>query len=570
MAVRCPTPSARSSIRSSASAARVDSPPAPPSTRSSRRSSPSRASEVLDLVDKYREPATFERAATLAWTQAQVQLHHLGIEPDEAHLFQRLANRILYSDPSLRPARGRCWPGTSAAPRAVGPTASPAICRSSLVRIDEAEDLDIVRQLLRAHEYWRLKLLDVDLVIINEHGASYAQDLQDALETLVRTSQSRAGPRGPRGPGGVHILRGDLLSAEDRTLLQTAARAVLLSRRGTPGRAGHPPGAAGRTRARRCRRAARRPAAAGAATDAAGSPRPELEFFNGLGGFADGGREYVIVLGPGQATPAPWLNVVANPSFGFQVSESGSGYTWAENSRENQLTPWSNDPVSDPVGEAIYVRDDESGEVWGPTALPIRGEESTYVARHGPGYSRFEHERDGIGLELVQFVPLDEPVKVSLLTIENRSGRRRRLSVTAYAEWVLGDVPRRSRAAHRHRARARDRSAPGAQPVEHRVRRPRRLPRPGRTADGLDRRPDRVPRPQRRTGPPGRPRARTRLQGAVGAGLDPCAALQTSVELAAGATTEVVVLLGQARRGRGRGRPDPARPGARSRAALRA
>ena len=170
----------------------------------------------------------------------------------------------------------------------------------------------------------------------------------------------------------------------------------------------------------------------------AATPRPELEFFNGLGGFADGGREYVTFLGPGQSTPAPWLNVIANESFGFQVSESGSGYTWSGNSRENQLTPWSNDPVSDPVGEAIYVRDDDSGELWGPTAQPIRCEESTYVVRHGAGYSRFEHLHGGIGLNLVQFVPLDDPLKISVLTIENRSGRTRRLSVTAYAEWALG------------------------------------------------------------------------------------------------------------------------------------
>ena len=155
----------------------------------------------------------------------------------------------------------------------------------------------------------------------------------------------------------------------------------------------------------------------------AGSRYQDLEFFNGLGGFAEGGREYVIVLGPGQATPAPWINVVANPTFGFQVSESGAGYTWAENSRENQLTPWSNDPVGDPVGEALYLRDDDSGESWGPTAQPIRCEDDTYVARHGPGYSRFEHLHDGIGLDLVQFVALDDPVKLSLLSVENRSSR---------------------------------------------------------------------------------------------------------------------------------------------------
>ena len=166
--------------------------------------------------------------------------------------------------------------------------------------------------------------------------------------------------------------------------------------------------------------------------------RPELEFFNGLGGFTADGREYVTILGEGQWTPAPWINVIANPSFGFQVSESGSGYTWSLNSRENQLTPWSNDPVSDPPGETIYVRDEETGELWGPTVLPIREEAWPYTARHGQGYSRFEHESHGVALELLQFVPLADPIKISRLTIENRSDRSRRLSVTAYVEWVLG------------------------------------------------------------------------------------------------------------------------------------
>ena len=150
------------------------------------------------------------------------------------------------------------------------------------------------------------------------------------------------------------------------------------------------------------------------------------------------GREYVTVLGNGQWTPAPWINVVANPGFGFQVSESGSGYTWSENSRENKLTPWSNDPVSDPPGETFYVRDEDSGLLWGPTSLPIREEAWPYVIRHGQGYSRFEHTSHGIALDLLQFVPLRDPIKISRLTLENRSGRKRQLSVTAYAEWVLG------------------------------------------------------------------------------------------------------------------------------------
>ena len=172
-------------------------------------------------------------------------------------------------------------------------------------------------------------------------------------------------------------------------------------------------------------------------------PRPPLEFFNGLGGFAKEGCEYVTILGAGQWTPAPWINVVSNRSFGFQVSESGSGFTWAGNSRENQLTPWSNDPISDPAGEAIFLRDETTGEVWSPTPLPVR-QDWPYVARHGQGYTRFEHESHGIALELLQYVPKEDPVKISRLRVENRSGVPRRLSVTAYVEWTLGSSRSRS------------------------------------------------------------------------------------------------------------------------------
>ena len=497
--------------------------------------------DVLDLADTYREAATFERAATLAWTQAQVQLHHLGVEADEANLFQRLANRILYSDPTLRPSATLLARNERGAP-GLWPYGISGDLPIVLVRIDEAEDIDIVRQLLRAHEYWRLKLLDVDLVIINEHGASYDQDLKEALAAAVRSSQSTLVDEGHESHGGVYILRGEQLSAEDRTLLQAAARAVLLSRRGTLAdqviRLERPD--------RIVPSAPSVPGEGPERTEVAGPPRPELEFFNGLGGFADGGREYVVVLGPGQSTPAPWLNVIANPSFGFQVSESGSGYTWSENSRENQLTPWSNDPVGDPTGEAIYVRDDDTGELWGPTAVPIRSVESTYVARHGPGYSRFEHARDGIGLGLVQFVPLDASVKVSVLTIENRSGRARRLSVTAYAEWVLGAT----------RGVAAPHVVTELEPETRAIlaRNPWNTEFGGRVAF-LD-----MGGRQRwwtgdrteflgRNGSLARPAGLEpghRLGGAVGAALDPCAALQTSVELAPGARAQVVVLLGEA------------------------
>jgi cyclic beta-1,2-glucan synthetase len=169
-------------------------------------------------------------------------------------------------------------------------------------------------------------------------------------------------------------------------------------------------------------------------------PEWELEFFNGLGGFGDNGREYVTILGEGLRTPRPWINVIANPSFGFLVSESGSGFTWSLNSHENQLTPWSNDPVTDVFGEVLYLRDENSEEIWSPTALPIRDDSAPYIACHGQGYSRFHHGSHGILVELLQFVPSEDPIKISRLTLQNASGRARRLSVTAYVEWVLGSA----------------------------------------------------------------------------------------------------------------------------------
>ncbi|MGH7307369.1 MAG: GH36-type glycosyl hydrolase domain-containing protein [Candidatus Rokuibacteriota bacterium] len=491
------------------------------------------------LAGKYGDPATFERVATLSWTHAQVQCHHLGIEAEEAQLFQELASWLLYSAPSLRP------PADVLKRNASGPAALWAHGISGdlpivLVRIDEPEDRGIVRQLLRAHEYWRVKGLAVDLVIVNEQGHSYTRQLQASLETLVRTSQSAVRHERSSTQGNVFILPKDRLSAQQRDALHAVARAVLLSRHGTLS-----------DQLARAQRAAtpllmppRRVARPEPPSDAP-PPRPEFEFFNGLGGFVDDGREYVTILGEGQWTPAPWVNVVANPVFGFQVSESGAGYTWSVNSRENQLTEWSNDAVSDPPGEAIYVRDEDTGALWNPTVLPIREEPWPYVARHGQGYSRFEHTSHGIVLNLLQFVPLADPVKISRLTIENRSNATRRLSVTAYVEWVLG----RSRSAsaplvvteidpdtgallarNAGNVDFRDHVAfadLGGRQTAWSADRTEVLGRNG-TLDH--------PALLERGGRP---------SGRVGAGLDPCAALQTVIEVVPGGREEIVFFLGQ-------------------------
>jgi cyclic beta-1,2-glucan synthetase len=497
---------------------------------------PTRA-EVLDLVDKHHDSTAYERAATLAWTQAQVQLHHLRVDADEAHLFQRIANRVIYSDPTLRPSSDLLRRGEGGQSK-LWPAGISGDLPIVLVRIDEVEDLEIVRELVRAHEYWRMKRLCVDLVIMNERPPSYAQDLQSALDSMVRTMPGRSDGQG--ACGNVFVLRADLVSAELRSVLQTAARAVLLSRRGTlseqvkrlemfdPAAAPPPP------RSPAIRRA-----------DIV-MPRREIEFFNGLGGFGADGGEYVTILGEGQWTPAPWINVIANPSFGFQVSVEGAGYTWAINSQQHQITQWSNDPVSDRPGEVIYVNDLDTGELWGPTALPIREDVAPYVVRHGHGYSVFEHTSHGISLELTQYVPVDDAVKISRLKIRNLSPRARRLSVTAYAEWVLGT--------------SRGASAPyivtEMEPDTHAV-----LARNSFSIEYGDRVAFADLRGQQqswtadrteflgRNGTLDNPAALAGgkpLYARSGAAIDPCAALQTTMSLRPDAVTEVVFFLGEA------------------------
>ncbi|OGA93175.1 MAG: hypothetical protein A3G27_01320 [Betaproteobacteria bacterium RIFCSPLOWO2_12_FULL_66_14] len=495
--------------------------------------------DVLDLIDKHRDATAFDRAATLAWTQAQVQLSHLGVDAEQAGLFQRLAGHVLYADPSLRPSSEAIRRG-GGGPEALWAQSISGDLPIVLVRIDAIEDIAIVRQLLCAQEYWRMKQLAVDLVILNERGSSYIQDLQAALETQVRTSQSRPPIGVDPARGAVFVLRADLIPAETRALLLSMARAVLVGRRGTL--------AEQLERVQESDAAAALPPRRVPSGDQLQTvPAPaDLEFFNGLGGFTAEGREYVTILGPGRAIPAPWINVVANPAFGFQVAVGGSGYTWSLSSRENQLTPWSNDPVSDRPGEVLYLRDEDSGELWGPTALPIRGEAVPYVARHGQGYSRFEHTAHGIALDLLQYVPLEDPVKLSRLTIRNLSARTRRLSLTAYVEWVLG--PSLSASALSvvteidPQTGAMFARNPWNTTFGTRV---AFVDLGGRQTAWTGDRREFVGRNGTLDNPAGLA-GDTSLSRRVGAGLDPCGALQTTVELRPGGTVEILFLLGEA------------------------
>ncbi len=490
--------------------------------------------EALRLADKYHEISIFEREAALAWTRSQVEMRHLNIDPENAYLFQRLAARILYSDSSLRPqpkvlalntkAQSDLW--------AYGIGGDLPIV---LVRINRAEDLLQVRQLLNAHEYLRLKGLIFDLVILNDHPPSYIQSLQDELLMLVRTSgESHLLDKN----GGIFLKRSDQIPEADRILLHTVARAVIVAERGDfENQLGRRPIETVLPKDFTARNPVR------SYPEPSTAP-PDLTFFNGLGGFSQAGKEYITILGEGQWTPAPWLNVIANENaFGFQVSETGAGFTWAVNSRENRLTPWSNDAVSDPPGEVIYLRDEDTGTIWTPTPLPIR-EAEPYAIRHGQGYTIFEHLSHGIAQELLMFVPLDAPVKISLLRLHNRTDRRRKISITSYNELVLGF--KRSQtvpfiitetdgktggilARNPYNNEFANRTAFVAMSAEINSLTCDRKEFIGR--NGNLKKPSAL--------------RREKLSGRSGAGLDPCAALQTIIELAPGETREIAVLLGE-------------------------
>jgi cyclic beta-1,2-glucan synthetase len=476
----------------------------------------------------------------LAWTQAKVQIAHLGIDAGQASLFQRLAGHVLYAAPTVRPSSEtlRRGAGPQSGLWSLGISGDLPIV---LLRIADAEDIDLARQLLQAHEYWRIKQLAVDLVILNERATSYAQDLQIALETLVRTSESR-----PRAAvqstqlGRVFVRRADLMSAATRQLLIAVARAVLVGQRGRLSdqldRAPEP----------RLTAPPKLPWGLPVRAAATAPRTASLEYYNGLGGFADDGREYVTILGPGQSTPTPWINVVANAGFGFQVATEGSGYTWCANSRERQLTQWSNDPVTDRSGEAFYLRDDDTGVLWSPTASPIRDDAATYVAHHGRGYSRFNVEKNEISVDLRQFVPLADPIKVSRLAIENRSSRTRRLSVVGFVEWVLGRV-RAVEAPFIMTELDADTGALMARNAWNPLFAARIafIDFGGRQADYTGDRREFIGRNGTLSSPAALATAAP-LSNRVGAGLDPCGVLRTRVELAPHARIELAFVLGDA------------------------
>jgi cyclic beta-1,2-glucan synthetase len=491
--------------------------------------------EAMALADKYHDPNIFERELRLSWTKAQVDMSHLKIDSEEAHLFQRLGARIVYSDPSLRPTPHVLALNTKAQSSlwAYGISGDLPIM---VVRINKAADLRTIRKLVRGHEYLHFKGLRIDLVILNDTPTSYLQVLHQELETMVRTS----GLQGLQDkPGGVYLRCADQMPEADRILLHAVARAVIVADRGSF------EDQIERRRVQEALPAAFVPRLASQTYPETPVAPPDLSFFNGLGGFHQGGREYVTVLGAEQWTPAPWSNVIGNEmDFGFLVTETGGGCTWSVNSRENRLTPWSNDAISDPAGEVVYLRDEDSGTLWSATPLPIR-EREPYIVRHGQGYSVFEHTSHGISQELLVFAPLDAPVKISLLRLRNRTARKRRISVTNYNELVLG-VSRASSAPYiiteidQPAATVFAKNPFNNEFAERVAFVSTSEPISSATCD----RKEFIGRNSSLEAPAAL--KRVALAGREGAGLDPCAAIQTIIDLAPHEAREISFLLGEA------------------------
>jgi cyclic beta-1,2-glucan synthetase len=494
--------------------------------------------EALLLVDRYRDHHLADRALDMAWSHGQVVSRQINATDADALLYGRLASSVLYMNPAQRAPVGVLARNQRGQSGLWGHGISgdlPIV----LLKIGRAERLELARQLVQAHAYWRLKGLAVDLVVWNDGDAGYRQELQDLIVGLCNTA---ADSSTLDRPGGIFIRRADQLSDEDRVLLQTVARVIIVDSAGT----------LDEQLDRRIRSDLKIPeliptvlARPESSTQKDGAFGRELLFYNGLGGFTPDGREYVIRLLPGQACPAPWVNVLANPHFGTVISETGSAYTWSENAHEFRVTPWANDPIVDPSGEAFYLRDEDSGQVWSPMPQPVRST-TPYICRHGFGYSVYEHTESGITTELWVYVGIEQPVKFVRLKIRNHSGRTRHLSATGYVEWVLGEM--------RSRGLMSVVTELDPQCGALLARNPFSLEFSQRVAFFNISEADRTATGDRteflgRNGSTAKPAAMTRqrLSNKVGAGLDPCGALQAEFELVDGRQKEILFTLGVGR-----------------------
>ncbi|WP_411679001.1 GH36-type glycosyl hydrolase domain-containing protein [Clostridium thailandense] len=382
--------------------------------------------EVIQLAEKYSEMRNIDRVFELSWSGIQVEMKYLGIKSAQANLYQLMASRIIFLNTlfknradyimNIRKGQSSLW--------SYGISGDVPIV---LLIVKEEENINLVRQLLNAHEYWSLKGLKVDLVILNLQGNSYIQSMQDTVRDLISSSHARDKQN---KTGGVFLHNKATISDEDIDLLMAIARIVIEADKGSLITQIE---SSSKLESEQELLLAEKQEYS---VHSHGFDIPELLYFNGLGGF-DKDDSYCIVLKNYENTPAPWINVISNGKFGFHVSESGVSYTWNKNSRENKLTTWSNDPVIDSEAEEIYVRDEITGDIWSIAPKPIR-DKGDYLIEHGFGYSKFTHEAYGVFGEMTMFIDMNENVKLCRIKLRNITNIKRRLSVSYYAKVVLG------------------------------------------------------------------------------------------------------------------------------------
>ncbi len=486
------------------------------------------------MIDKYQDFHMADRALELAWTHSQVILRQLNASEADAQLYERMAGSIIYPNALLRADANviaRNYRGQSGLWSYAISGDIPIV----LLQIKDISNIDLVRQMVQAHAYWRIKGLAVDLVIWNEDNAGYRQSLQDQIYGMIAAGVEA---NVIDHPGGIFVRPGDQISYEDRILLESVACIIIADDKGSlEDQISRTP-----VKTARVPRLSLTPVPVIAENGIVSSLHENLLLHNGIGGFSQDGREYVIVTNPGGKTPAPWSNVLANPKFGTVISERGQSYTWSENAHEYRLSPWNNDPVSDQSGEAYYIRDEVTGKFWSPTPGPCESD-TPFITRHGFGYSVFEHIESGIKTELTVYVDTVESVKFSVLKITNLSGRMRHISATGYVELILADLRSKSKmhviteideqtgaliARNSYNTEFTDRIAfYDVDDLKKTITGDRRE-FIGR--NGSLRRPSCM--------------ERSSLSGRVGAALDPCAAIQVPIDLASGQTHQITFRLG--------------------------
>ncbi|MET3659939.1 GH36-type glycosyl hydrolase domain-containing protein [Aquamicrobium ahrensii] len=507
--------------------------------------------ELDDAINRLDHPESFARQAMLSWTRSQVQTRHLGLTLADAAIGQSLARYLIYPDPNLRLPSESIASGLGKQ-SSLWPTSISGDYPIFAIRIDDLADLEIVAQALRYQEYMRARGLTADLVIVNEQSSSYVQDLQQAIDYLCENARLRGSELGPRQH--IFAVRRDLMDEPTYRTLLTSARVVLHTRNGTISdqieRA-----EITALQARESANGAAKTTSIHREAELVSSTAPAkyksadgkgLSNWNGFGGFEDDGRRYVVRLTGRKVTPQPWINVVSNESFGFHTSAEGAGFTWSRNSRDYQLTPWSNDPVTNRPGEGLYIHDLDSGASFSPIAAVLRDPAVAYEAVHGQGFSSFRARRGALEMELTHIVDAADPVKVSRLRIRNSGASAMRLRVYAYAEWVLGT----------HRSRTAGTIIPSQDEATGALlaTNPYNLDFGGRVAFlAGDGRPDSVTADRAefigRDGSSERPQAVVTglaLSGRIEAGDDPCAALARDVEVPADGEIMLLWLLGDA------------------------